>query len=150
VANRKTHVSAGIVCGAAAALYMAREQQGGAFVGEVLGGSLGGFVGALLPDKFEPPIHSWHRSTAHSVAAAGAIASTAMQSVAAWQQLCRNKAVHHEALRASAGDPALQAWHAVMAVVWHVLSGFAAGLPAGYLSHLALDACTPRCIPLLA
>jgi hypothetical protein len=56
VANRKTHVSAGIASGAAAAFYMARQQQGGAFVGELFGGSLGGFVGALLPDKLEPPL----------------------------------------------------------------------------------------------
>ena len=150
MANRRTHVSAGVASGTAAALYTAREQRGAAFVGEAIGGALGGFVGACLPDQTEPPLHSWHRSTGHSVAAAAAIANAAMQSLAAWQQFCRTQAARHDGARANAGNVAAQAWHAVVAFLWHVLSGCAAGLPVGYLSHLALDACTPRCIPLLA
>jgi len=35
------------------------------------------------------------------------------------------------------------------AAVWRMLSGFAVGAATGYDSHLALDACTPRGIPLL-
>ena len=32
---------------------------------------------------------------------------------------------------------------------WHFVVGFANGIAAGYVSHLALDATTPRGIPLL-
>lgn len=34
-------------------------------------------------------------------------------------------------------------------LLWRLAAGFANGLAAGYLSHLALDAVTPRSIPLL-
>jgi membrane-bound metal-dependent hydrolase YbcI (DUF457 family) len=32
---------------------------------------------------------------------------------------------------------------------WRFAAGFANGLAAGYVSHLALDAATPRSLPLL-
>ena len=39
--------------------------------------------------------------------------------------------------------------HWVFWVGLRLLSGAMAGLIAGYLSHLALDACTPKSLPLL-
>jgi len=53
MANRKTHLTAGITCGVAAAIYSARDQAGCAFIGEVIGGGVGGAAGGLLPDLFE-------------------------------------------------------------------------------------------------
>ncbi len=37
----------------------------------------------------------------------------------------------------------------LFALLWRLAAGFANGLAAGYISHLALDAVTPRSIPLL-
>lgn len=150
MANGKTHLTAGIASGLAAAAYAARDQTGVGFVAELLGGALGGAAGGQLPDVFEPAIHSWHRSTAHSFTTATAIGVTAVRSLSSWQNRCRANAIHHDALSKCAADGLARAWHAFVAFVWRLLSGVAAGLPAGYLSHLTLDACTPRCIPLLA
>lgn len=150
MANHKTHLTTGVACGVAAGIYTARHETGGAFVAEIAGAAAGGAIGGALPDLFEPAIHSWHRSTAHSVTTAAALGLTAIRTVPKWQHLCRMNAIHHDVQQASAPDFAARAWHAFMALLWRFLSGFVAGLPAGYLSHLALDACTPRCIPLLA
>jgi hypothetical protein len=130
-------------------LYRSR-QTGAAFIGEIVGGGVGGAAGGLLPDLIEPAIHSWHRSTAHGAAAATALGITATRAVPHWPDLCRTNAARHDALHARATDLLSSAWHAFMAFLWRFFSGFAAGLPAGYLSHLAMDARTPRCIPLLA
>jgi hypothetical protein len=150
MANRKTHLTAGIACGTAAAIYTARDQTGAAFIAEIVGGAVGGAAGGLLPDLLEPAVHSWHRSTAHSFATATALGITATRSVPDWQHLCRMNAARHDTLHGSATDILSSAWHAFMAFLWRFFSGFTAGLPAGYLSHLALDARTPRCIPLIA
>lgn len=46
-------------------------------------------------------------------------------------------------------DPLTQLWLAICEFFWRMLTGFANGLAAGYLSHLAIDAGTPRSIPIL-
>ncbi len=40
-------------------------------------------------------------------------------------------------------------WLTICELFWRALAAFANGLAAGYLSHLVLDAGTPRSIPLL-
>ncbi len=46
-------------------------------------------------------------------------------------------------------DPITQLLLSLFEIFWRLAAGFANGLAAGYLSHLALDAMTPRSIPLL-
>jgi hypothetical protein len=116
---------------------------------EAAGGAIGGSLGALGPDVAEPAIHSWHRSTAHSYSAAAAILAATAQVIPRWQDYCRAQAHSHNEAVALATSGAARLFHSFMAFLWHFLSGFVAGLPAGYLSHLALDSFTPRGIPLL-
>jgi hypothetical protein len=40
-------------------------------------------------------------------------------------------------------------WSVLRGVLCGVASGIVLGLPAGYLSHLALDSTTPKSIPLM-
>jgi hypothetical protein len=47
-----------------------------------VGGGIGGLVGSRVPDVIEPATSSWHRSTAHSVAATGAVAYAGVAHVA--------------------------------------------------------------------
>jgi hypothetical protein len=150
MASRNAHLWVGTVSGLGLAAYQARNEQPAAFATETIGGALGGRVASLAPDWIEPAIHSWHRSTAHSYLTAGAIATTAHRRLSDWQRHCRAKASTHEKARQAATTTLEQAWHALMAFIWRFLSGFVAGLPAGYLSHLLLDAVTPRGIPLVA
>jgi hypothetical protein len=46
-------------------------------------------------------------------------------------------------------DPILAVWHSLMEIACRLLAGFLAGLFAGYISHVALDFATPRCLPLV-
>jgi hypothetical protein len=46
-------------------------------------------------------------------------------------------------------DPFSQLLLNMFELFWRFLAGFTNGLAAGYVSHLALDAATPRSIPLL-
>jgi len=41
-------------------------------------------------------------------------------------------------------------WHAVLEFFFRLLAGAVAGALGGYSSHLALDASTPRSLPLIA
>lgn len=100
-----------------------------------LGGALGGQVGSRIPDGLEPPTSSWHRSTAHSVAASGGVAYAGAQY----------------------GGPVAARMHAAADVASdqpsRFLARFAAGavvgVPTGYISHTLADAQTARGIPLL-
>jgi hypothetical protein len=150
MSNRRTHLIAGTGAGLAVAGYLAPNEQPGAFLAEAVGGALGGAIGCLGPDVVEPAVHSWHRSTAHSYATAATIATATVQRVQQWQGYCRGRAAAHDEARLRAATDGARIYHGFMALVWRLLCGFVAGLPAGYLSHLALDACTPRSIPLLA
>ncbi len=150
MSNRRTHLIGGTATGLGVAGYLARREQPAGFIAEAVGGAVGGAIGCFGPDTVEPALHSWHRSTAHSYVAAATILTATAQSLHRWQDHCRSRAQSHELARLEATGEAARLFHTFMALIWHFLSGFAAGIPVGYLSHLALDACTPRGIPLLA
>jgi len=62
----ETHRCVGLASGVGYAAFQAKEQSSLGLAAEVAGGALGGYWGGKLPDVFEPAIHSWHRSLAHS------------------------------------------------------------------------------------
>jgi hypothetical protein len=92
MSNRRTHLIAGTSAGLGFAGYLARNEQPRAFAAETVGGALGGAIGCLGPDTVEPALHSWHRSTAHSYAAAATIVTATAQGIERWQEYCRGRA----------------------------------------------------------
>jgi hypothetical protein len=162
---RKAHSSAGLFAGAGYSAFQAKEQGPLGLCAETVGGALGGYLGGQLPDVLEPAIHSWHRSIAHSGATGVAIVTTAQSTLTAWQNHCRKQADAYRKRRDSItmvphpSQPNLfapasgQGWeHFILTMqefFWRAAAGFANGVAAGYISHLALDAVTPRSIPLL-
>lgn len=164
MADRKTHRRAGRVSGAVYAAHRAKSQNGGNLVIEAAGGALGGDVGALVADFLEPGVSSWHRGTAHSCAAGGAILSLG-EVLAGAETFCRQKAelkAEERKTLQTTPDPQqpnlflavpnsslAQLWLSICEIFWRALAGFANGLAAGYISHLVLDAGTSRSIPLL-
>ena len=155
--NRKTHTAIGAGSGAVLALYRAKDQALNNLLTEALGGLLGGYVGGLLPDILEPAFSSWHRDTAHSVAVGGAIISL-RNHLSGWEAACRENAEKCRAIRmvpqdnafvSATIDPLSQFLCDIRELLWRLLAGFLNGLAAGYVSHLVLDAATPRSIPLL-
>ncbi|HVA01300.1 MAG TPA: metal-dependent hydrolase [Terriglobia bacterium] len=153
----RTHKAIGAGAGMAFALYRAKDQNGQNSLAEVAGGAAGGYIGGLLPDILEPAVSSWHRDVAHSWAAGGAIISL-NNWLSAWETACRENAEKCRAIpmvARGAGfvpvtvDPLAQFLSTIAELFWRFLAGLLNGLVAGYVSHLALDAATPRSIPLL-
>ncbi len=149
MANRDVHMVAGAVAGGAAAAYLARDQQFGYYLLELAGGAAAGIVGAQLPDIFDPPTHPGHRSLGHGLVPAGAALTAVGARLDRAQRQLRQTAERHRAARESA--TALERlWHWLMEILSRFAAGAVAGLAAGYASHLALDAFTPRSLPIFA
>jgi hypothetical protein len=155
----KTHKIVGAGAGAAFAAFEAKGQSNEHFWIEVIGGSFGGYTSGTLPDWLEPAISGWHRGPYHSVGAGTAVAYS-RPILAQLAQTCRLNA--DRARLAQVEDVQTGTWmpikqHALDQLIsqlkelfWRLLAGFLNGLAAGYVSHLVLDAGTPRGIPLLA
>jgi membrane-bound metal-dependent hydrolase YbcI (DUF457 family) len=148
------------MAGAFDAWYQAKEKANADLLIETIGGAIGGCVGGMLPDIFEPAVSSWHRDIGHSITVgAGVLALRA--TLAGLAQQCRENAPRPHAIQMIAVpgtdifvpapvDPLTQLLGSLAELFWRLLAGFLNGLSAGYTSHLILDAATPRGIPLLA
>jgi hypothetical protein len=150
MANSKVHRQVGKVGGVVAAV--ARAHNGDSALDVLTPGPRGyaGRIGAWLPDIIEPAVHLHHRHVAYSVATATAISASAIESIEWVENYARMRA------QAAAERCAQQGCHRVAEArqpleefLWKLSHGFVAGVGAGYLSHLTLDAETPRGIPLL-
>ena len=150
MAGRREHDAAGVVTGVATALLTTRRKASAyELVAEALGGAFGGRFGSRIPDVLEPAVHSYHRNVAHSVTFATAVTVKGKKRAARMQARLRAQADEYAERRAASGD-----WFEQI-VLWIAetacrVAGFVAGVIPGYLSHLVLDAGTPRGIPLLS
>lgn len=148
MANGKTHKWIGIAPGGGVAAFRARREPLPDQLVEAVGGVIGGYFGGKMPDILEPAIHSWHRDTCHSWTVGGVIA-TGVPALERWEKDCRERAADFRRRRLAAGVPPLTASYWLAEWFWSLAAGFVAGFEAGYVSHLALDASTPRGLPLL-
>ena len=157
--GRKTHQLVGATAGVAFAAVETKHQPSQHMCIEMIGGGFGGYAAGMLPDWLEPAICSWHRGICHS-ATAGAAVLYARATLAQWAQICRQNAdrcrmvpqvedVHTGGWLPLPQTPLQQFCGQLGELFWRFLAGFLNGLAAGYISHLALDAATPRGIPLL-
>lgn len=145
--NRSTHAMLGALTGGAIAAALAGSAPTREFAAETIGGLIGGWAGGLLPDVIEPATSPHHRQLAHSLAAAGGLTMT---KVAEWQASCRSAAT--EALQRAGSLPVGCADRnntELAAILWRLAAGLIVGVVVGYGSHLALDACTPRGLPII-
>jgi membrane-bound metal-dependent hydrolase YbcI (DUF457 family) len=145
--NYITHARAGVAAGGIAAAYRARALPTDQLVAETIGGLIGGWIGGALPDVLEPATSPNHRKLAHSAVTGGALCFARL---AEWQADCRASAeAANERLRVcqpGSGEHSRAQWEVLF---WRLLAGALVGVVAGYASHLALDAGTPRGLPLL-
>jgi hypothetical protein len=157
--GRKTHKYVGAGAGIALAAYKAKDEPNVQFVIEMAGGALGGMVGGMTPDWLEPAISSWHRGVCHSAGVGEAIiyfqnilanlANACRENAAKCRIVPQVEDVHTGQWIRIEPTPLEQAWADIREFLWTLLAGFLNGLAAGYVSHLVLDAMTPRSIPLL-
>lgn len=121
MANLKEHAGWGFGSGIVTYAVMCRYYKRPFDFGEMLVCAVVATVTGLVPDVVEPALDPNHRSFAHSVTAGSGIVGLAMSSCGV-----ENKN-----------------WDE-----WYKILGAAA--TAGYISHLVLDGCTPRGLPLLS
>jgi hypothetical protein len=162
----KTHRRAGRVAGGVYAAHQAKNQCLVNCAVETTGGVFGGDIGARLSDVFEPGTSSWHRGPAHSCAAGVGILSALGEAlphvVTLLRETADKKAEQRKTLQMTPDPPqpnlfvpkpdtALTQFFLFLAeIALRLLAGFVNGIAAGYVSHLVLDAGTPRSIPLVA
>ncbi|MFH0903040.1 MAG: metal-dependent hydrolase [Pseudomonadota bacterium] len=148
--NGRTHKVVGAVAGGSFALVRSAGQPAVHRTVETAGGVLADVGLGMLPDVLEPAIHPGHRSVAHSAAPAVALGVLASRHLDSWQASLRARADRQGALAMQSQSTLAQLWHAFLELLLRLAAGAVAGALGGYGSHLALDAFTPRSLPLIA
>ena len=151
MANRIAHDAGGFAAGMIVAAAMAGNQSASGVLLEYVGGGIGGLAASRLPDIFDPPVSPRHRDVAHAVVPVGAALAVVLGLVREGQEKLRAYADSLAARRAYSQLTDIEAllshffeWLA------RLLAGALAGVVGGYLSHLALDSCTPAGLPIFA
>jgi membrane-bound metal-dependent hydrolase YbcI (DUF457 family) len=147
--GRETHKIVGGLTGATAAFLNAQNQPLLPALAEIFGGWLAGQHAGTWPDAAEPSISSHHRDVCHAIAPSFASATLLLQQVESLQGALRSQAQAYFQLAATTNDGSQQTVSAIAGLFLHVLAGSVPAIPAGYLSHVALDAATARGVPLL-
>jgi len=147
--NGAAHKLAGGVVGAGAALLTAHGQSDLEIITEGLAGIAGGILGAKIPDLAEPATSSWHRGPVHSCTAASMSLAAGVTAINELETWCDRRVEGLRFSRAIARTPEDAQRFTLEILFWLALVALFKGMLAGYLSHLALDATTPRCIPLI-
>lgn len=147
--NLNCHRQIGRCAGAVAAIVCAQDQDPLGLLLEAIGGVLGGDLGGRLPDGFDPPIHSYHRSLGHGVAPSLAVGRALVIRVPAWQEALRDHARRYEHQWQFGASEKERNSALLRMTLCRLLAGAIPGLIAGYASHLVLDLGTPRSLPLI-
>jgi hypothetical protein len=140
--NRKAHAAAGAGSGLVVACNDLPRLTPAEQLVYLAGAALGGAVGGCLPDILEPATSPNHRQACHGVVPVGTVAIFIRNTLptAAKELLQRAEWVK--------GSNPKHAGMTLERMAWLFAAGFVKGLGPGYLSHLVLDSCTPRGLPL--
>lgn len=133
--RRADHDALGLLFGAAAIALLAAQTNRRVSIGEVLGGAAAGYLGSRIPDVLEPAHHPNHRGPVHSVATLALVGHQLAPLAARANRLALANAERE-------GDPLLR-------FLKQFAAGLGVGAAAGFTSHLAADATTPKSLPLL-
>ena len=138
--NKNIHVPVGAVTGFLSVGAMPKKWPG-PYILEALGAVIGGLVGSQLPDIIDPPTSPRHRGKAHSIA--GAVTENALLTVAIMKLEHEIDSLYSliEEYRYNGFEIPASLIHRLIGL--RACYGFVFGFGAGWLSHLALDVCTP-------
>ena len=142
--NRKTHVWSSLGVSLVLGMINQRVQKAHDRPPFLLGATAGGAVGGMMPDVLEPATSPCHRKVCHAILPAFAVAIWAAKGWAAML----NALVAWAEEAPDPRDAGVNQTSFVRAGRFLVV-GFAFGLAPGYGTHLVLDACTPKGLPLL-
>jgi len=147
--SRDVHVPVGLGTAFITSLYLSKDQKPEHQIYEAIGALFGGYWGSRLPDVFEPANNPHHRAVAHSLAAGTAISATAIEAATAWSMFFREKAERLAQQRQIMRSPEVEITSGIFEILLRIAAGVGPGLIVAYMSHLALDACTRRSLPLV-
>lgn len=151
MAGRREHDAAGVVVGVVTALITAsKNAEPYELILEAVGGGLGGRFGSHGPDMFEPAVHPHHRDVMHSMTVAAALVAKGQKRAMNLVNRLHERAEELRGRHAISSDLFERMILTLAEAACRLAAGFVAALIPGYLSHLALDAGTPRSIPLLS
>ncbi len=148
--NRNVHVPVGITAGLVTTIYYSRDQKDENQIWEVIGGGLGGYCGGRFPDVLESAKNNPnHRAFAHSFVTGTTVSITAKEAIDAWIAFFREKAdlLAKKRTMENLTEPD-RFIIGLFEILLRIAAGIGPGFVAGYASHLALDACTRRSLPL--
>lgn len=149
MANGKDHMIYGAIAGGACLVLSAVADGHEISWAELIGAIAAGTCAAKLPDFLEPAIHPNHRSFFHSVGFVGT-AGPAFWSFASQKRNEALRLAEEYEKRAKQAQTEQEAQlYRRQAHRYRFLAGLWLGATAGYLSHLAADALTPKGLPLL-
>jgi hypothetical protein len=149
MSNRKIHTIVGATSGGVFAGAVAGNRGSNVLL-EGIGGGLGGWVGARLPDLIDPPTSPRHRSVGHGVAQSAIAGRYLLDAIPRWQGWLRGMAAQHQEAARIAPDRWSELGHTIAHVVLLLASGAILELVVGYLSHLILDGTTAAGLPFVA
>jgi hypothetical protein len=137
------------VVGGATALLFAADQSPLQMIAEVAGGVFMGGHAGTWADCIEPGISSYHRQEAHAIVPSLVGANLVFQNLASFQGSLRRTAAECFELAQKTPDPLQALVNFLAGLGLHFVAGAVPAVATGYLSHVALDACTPRGVPVL-
>ena len=149
MAGYRTHKVVGGAVGATVALAYAQNQPPLLAMAETLGGLLAGQHAGTWADITEPAISSHHRDFCHALAPTAYGATLVFRSADTMQASLRSQAQVYFQQAASTNDGLQQFVNIAAGLLLHVIAGAVPAVPASYVSHIVLDAVTPRGVPLL-
>lgn len=117
------------------ALIASKSRTGGEALAAFASGGVVGLVSSALPDGIEPADHPNHRRFAHSWTVVAGVTAATVKSV--------------KPARAVPGDGSQAQVVVQPEFAQRLARALIPAAGAGYLSHLALDAATPKGLPLL-
>ena len=148
--SRDVHVPVGLGTAFIASLYLSKDQKPEHQIYEAIGALFGGYWGSRLPDVFEPANNNPnHRAVAHSLAAGTTIAATAIEAATIWSKFFREKAERLAQQRQTMRSSEVKIMSEVPEILLRIAAGVGPGLIIAYMSHLALDVCTRKSLPLV-
>lgn len=147
--NGPVHRRFGAGVGTGMALVKALDQRPAHLLLEGVGGTIGGMVGARLPDMLDLPTSPNHRSTAHAVLPVSVAGVTLLKNVDQMQSCLRQYADEFANAGAQSSSSLESAYYSAMEVLFRLAVGMIPGLLAGYASHLVLDSRSAKGLPVL-
>lgn len=148
--NKCIHRPTSAVAGTLTALALSRKEEDLNQLLECLGGAMAGWLGGALPDWIDPPVSPRHRSVGHAVVPVGTAISVLVSKITSVQESMRWRAEELKAAASTTSSPWEWLLHALTSVLARIGAGAVAGLPAGYVLHLVLDASTPAGLPIFS